>query len=227
MEFEDCREGLYVLDKTNALKGVITAVNPMGMCVFIREDGNGKGYVYHGDTMLATYSICNLEEIKGEKQSMKITHKYLERMRNSQHVHEKIKELCELYGFNIQQLHVFLLNDGTIRLHPLWTYGKAQSKCHPDDKFDINKGLELAFARLAEKLGVSSKWKPKEGEGYFYVFEKNGLVTNRYNHSWNLEGEVAIALGNCFKTRKEAKKHSAEIIERYQKLIAYAKELNK
>ena len=158
---------------------------------------------------------------------MKITQKYINRMRNSQHVHEKIKGLCELYGFDVQYILVLLLKDGTIMLRPTWTCVEAQSKCHPDDKFDINKGLELAFARLAEKLGVSPKWEPKDGEGYFYVFENNGLVTSRYNHSWNLEGVVAIALGNCFKTRKEAKKHSAEIIERYQKLIAYAKELNK
>lgn len=158
---------------------------------------------------------------------MKITQKYINRMRNSQHVHEKIKGLCELYGFDIQYPLVLLLNDGTIMLRPTWTCVEAQAKCHPDDKFDINKGLELAFARLAEKLGVSPKWKPKEGEGYFYVFAKHGLVTSKYNHSWDLDGEVMIALGNCFKTRKEAKKHSAEIIARYQKLIAYAKELNK
>lgn len=227
MEFEDCKEGLHVLDKTNALKGVITAVNPMGRCIFIREDGNRKGYVYHGDTMIAPYSICNLEGIKGDKKTMKITNKYIERMRNSQHVHEKIKGLCELYGFDIRYPLVLLLNDGTIVLRPTWTCVEARAKCHPDDKFDINKGLELAFARLAEKLGVSPKWEPKEGEEYFYVFAKHGLITSQYHHSWDLDGDAMIALGNCFKTREEAEKHSAEIIERYQKLIAYAKELNK
>ena len=158
---------------------------------------------------------------------MKITHKYIERMRNSQHVHEKIKELCELYGFNIQQLHVFLLNDGTIRLHPLWTYVKAWAKCHPDDKFDINKGLELAFARLAEKLGVFPKWEPKEGETYFYVFTCDKNVSDRPFHKGWFSQELDVSIGNCFKTRKEANEHAAEIIERYQNLIAYAKELNK
>lgn len=159
---------------------------------------------------------------------MKITPKYINRMRNSKHVQGKIQELCDYYAFDNARLSVCLWFDGTIKLIPSWIEGvTAQAKCHPDDKFDINKGLELAFARLAEKLGVSPKWKPKEGEGYFYVFAKHGLVTSKYNHSWDLDGEVMIALGNCFKTRKEAKKHSAEIIARYQKLIAYAKELNK
>lgn len=158
---------------------------------------------------------------------MKITNKYIERMRNSQHVHEKIKGLCELYGFNSQQLHVFLLKDGTIRLHPLWTYGKAQSKCHPDDKFDINKGLEVAFARLAEKLGVFPKWEPKCGDEFFRVTWDDGFIVRNRRIKGYLRDELDIALGNCFITEDDATKHSRAILERYQKLIAYAKELNK
>lgn len=156
---------------------------------------------------------------------MKITEKYRKRMAKSQHVQNKINELCALYGFNVDGLAVLLKDDGTIEVSGLFI--TAIAKCHPDDKFDINKGLELAFKRLATALGVLPKWKPKEGEEYFYVFAKHGLVTSNYNHSWDLEGEMMIALGNCFKTRKEAAKHAREVIERYQKLIAYAKELNK
>lgn len=156
---------------------------------------------------------------------MKITEKYRKRMAKSQHVQNKINELCALYGFNADDLAVLLKDDGTIEISGLFI--TAIAKCHPDDKFDINKGLELTFKRLATALGVLPKWKPKEGEEYFYVFAKHGFVTSKYNHYWDLGGEVMIALGNCFKTEEEAKKHSAEIIERYQKLIAYAKELNK
>ena len=193
MEYEDCRQGMHVIDKTTGFKGHITAICENMKSVFVKTDTSNDGQIYRGDTMLASRAICNLEEIKGEKQSMKITQKYINRMRNSQHVHEKIKELCELYGFNIQQLHVFLLNDGTIVLRPLGTFVKAQAKCHPDDKFDINKGLELTFARLAEKLGVSPKWEPKEMEKYFYVFAKHGLVSDKTRHDWDLDDEIAIA----------------------------------
>lgn len=158
---------------------------------------------------------------------MKITNKYIERMRNSKHVHEKIKELCELYGFNIKHIHVFLQNDGTITLRPISSRVTAQAKCHPDDKFDINKGLELAFARLAEKLGVFPKWEPRSGETFFHVSFDDGCVTSILKVTGYLDHKLQISLGNCFKTREEAEKHRAEILERYQKLIAYAKELNK
>lgn len=158
---------------------------------------------------------------------MKITQKYINRMRNSKHVQGKIQELCELYGFDVQYILVLLLKDGTIMLRPTWTCVEAQSKCHPDDKFDINKGLELAFARLAEKLGVSPKWKPKVGEEFFRVTWDDGLIVRNRRITGYLRDNIDIALGNCFITEDDATKHSREILERYQKLIAYAKELNK
>ena len=156
---------------------------------------------------------------------MKLTQKYRERMRNSQHVQNKINELCALYGLNADGLAVLLQDDGTIEVSGLFI--SAIAKCHPDDTFDINKGLELAFKRLASALGVLPKWAPEYGERYFYVFANNGLVTNKIRHDWELDDDLAIAVGNCFKTQEEAEEHASEIIERYQKLIAYAKELNK
>ena len=158
---------------------------------------------------------------------MKITQKYINRMRNSKHVQGKIQELCELYGFDVQYILVLLLKDGTIMLRPTWACVEAQSKCHPDDKFDINKGLELAFARLAEKLGVSPKWEPKGGEEFYRVTWDDGLIVRNRRITGYLRDELDIALGNCFKTEEDATKHARPILERYQKLIAYAKELNK
>lgn len=157
---------------------------------------------------------------------MKITEKYRKRMAKSQHVQNKINELCALYGFNADGLAVLLKGDGTIEVSGLFI--TAIAKCHPDDKFDINKGLELAFKRLATALGVLPKWEPKYDEEYFYVFDKQkGLATKKARRDWDLSGDLAIAVGNRFKTQEEAEEHASEIIERYQKLIAYAKELNK
>lgn len=74
---------------------------------------------------------------------MKITEKYRKRMAKSQHVQNKINELCALYGFNVDNLAVLLKDDGTIEISGLFI--TAIAKCHPNDKFDINKGLELAL----------------------------------------------------------------------------------
>lgn len=156
---------------------------------------------------------------------MKITEKYRKRMAKSHHVQNKINELCALYGFNADDLGVLLKDDGTIEISGLFI--TAIAKCHPDDKFDINKGLELAFKRLATALGVLPKWKPKEGEEFFRVTWDDGLITRNRRITGYLRDNIDIALGNCFITEDDATKHSREILERYQKLIAYAKELNK
>lgn len=159
---------------------------------------------------------------------MKITPKYINRMRNSKHVQGKIQELCDYYAFDNARLSICLWFDGTIKLIPSWIEGvTAQSKCHPDDKFDINKGLELAFARLAAKLGVSPKWEPKGGDEFYRVTWDDGLIVRNRRITGYLRDELDIALGNCFKTEDDATKHARAILERYQKLIAYAKELNK
>ena len=228
MRSVDCVLGMQVIDKTNGFKGTIVAGNPFTLDVLVRDDNSGKEFIYHAGSMLSSRAICNLEEIKGEKKTMKITPKYINRMRNSKHVQGKIQELCDYYAFDNSRLSVCLWFDGMIKLIPSWIEGvTARAKCHPDDKFDINKGLELAFARLAEKLGVSPKWEPKEGKTYFYVFTCDKNVSDRSFHKGWFSQELDASIGNCFKTRKEANEHAPEIIERYQKLIAYAKELNK
>ena len=157
--------------------------------------------------------------------TVKLTQKYRERMRNSQHVQNRINELCALYGFNIDDLAVLLKDDGTIEVSGLFI--TAIAKCHPDDKFDINKGLELAFKRLATALGVLPKWEPKGGDEFFRVTWDDGVIVRNRRLTGYLRDELDIALGNCFETEEDATTHSRAILERYQKLLAYAKELNK
>ena len=158
---------------------------------------------------------------------MKLSQKYRERMAKSSYVGNKNGALCKKYGFDPDCIRIKLWDDGLIELIPLWTRVSARAKCHPDDKFDINKGLELAFARLAEKLGVLSKWEAKGGEEFFRVTWDDGLIVQDIRVTGNLRDKLDIAIGNCFKTREDATKHTREILERYKKLITYAKELNK
>ena len=169
------------------------------------------------------YDIADLEIVEADK----VSDTQINRYAASSYVQDKIKKLSKEYGLPYDALLVSITNNGKVFAEIPSKQMEAEAKCHPDDKFDINKGLELAFARLAEKLGVSPKWEPKCGETFFHVSFDDGCVTSILKITGYLDHKLQISLGNCFKTREEAEKHRTEILERYQKLIAYAKELNK
>ena len=226
MKMEEAKKGMKVVDTDTGVTGVIRGIDARLGRILVDDrqapDGEARFEQFYYDDG-ALYDIADLEIVEADK----VSDAQIQRYAASSYVQDKIKTLSKEYGLPYDALLVSITNSGKVFAEIPPKQMTAEAKCHPDDKFDINKGLELAFERLAEKLGVSPKWEPKEGEEYFYVFAKHGLVTKQYRHSWDLDGEALIALGNCFKTRAEAEKYAPEIIERYQKLIAYAKELNK
>ena len=225
MKMEEAKKGMKVVDTDTGVTGVITHIDrELGVItVDDRQAPYGeKRFAQNYYDCGSLYDIADLEVITCEK----LTKEKIKRYNKSPYVRDVF---CQLLTTKLP-IHPHahpsfdILEDGTVTV----TYrGKtAKAKCHPDDKFDICKGLELAFERMAKKLGVFPKWEPKEGEKHFYVFAKHGLVSDKTRHDWDLDDEIAIALGNCFKTREEAEKHKDTIVERYKKLAAYAKELN-
>lgn len=80
------------------------------------------------------------------------------------------------------------------------TVYKGKAKCHPDDAFNPEIGIKLAVQRIAEKL--NKPFIPADGEAYYYVDDSN-LIYSTLNHNTNKDA-LNIAVGNCFKNRKEA-----------------------
>lgn len=79
---------------------------------------------------------------------------------------------------------------------------------------------------------IKNPWKPKNGNCYYYVAENNKIS----KVVWDDDNfDLAFyAVGNCFKTQKDAEEHIMEIKERLQKiydsgkpLISVAKEQDK
>lgn len=226
MKMEEAKKGMKVVDTDTGVTGVIRGIDTRSGSILVddRQAPNGEerfAQIYYDGGAL--YDIADLEVITSEK----LTKAKINRYQKSPYVRDVF---CQLLTTKLPihpQAHPSfdISADGTVTV----TYrGKtAKAKCHPDDKFDIRKGLELAFTRLAETLGVTTKWEPKVGEIFFHISFDDGCVTNTVRVTGYLSDNLCIALGNCFKTAGEARKHTPEIIERYQKLIAYAKELDK
>ena len=99
---------------------------------------------------------------------------------------------------------------------------EAKAKKAPQDKWDFRLGMGLALCRLKEKLAEPRK--PAFMEPCHYVV-KDGLV----NHTTLglledfIQDSVMYAMGNVFKTEKEAKDNTEEMVKRANMIIEFCK----
>lgn len=166
-----------------------------------------------------------IEPIKNET---KLSTKYIQRLLSSKYVDEKLRELALEYNIPYTPITMDISEDGRIDI--CFENYRATAKCHPDDKFDVNKGLELAFKRLAEKLNMTLRWRPKNGEKYYLIGVtaiKSGECVIRHIDMIDdyYYDELNVILGNCFKTKEEAERNKEKMVERYKKILDYARSL--
>ena len=236
MKFEDCNIEMKV-KVTEEYAGNKNVVGKIGNVVAKSHPQDSKVLVSFVNKVQGCWKgehgkycwympVSNLEPITDDK----LTKSQIDRYQTSPHVQSRVSELKSKYGI-LDGVSNFLLSpNGSVLVYYEDSKGNFYSgtaKCHPDDKFDINVGLELAFQRLAKKLGCKPRWTPEEKEEFYrYEDTYEYISISFYSPSW-FHDAIAVAIGNCFKTKEEACEHKDEIMERYKKLIAYAKTLNK
>lgn len=101
----------------------------------------------------------------------------------------------------------------------------GRAKCHPDDAFNPEIGIKLAIERAAQAM--HAPFVPEENEAYYYVDDEN-RVYSTINHNTNTD-ILNIAVGNCFRKRKEAHANKEAIrkrIKRATKLLRKCRDDN-
>lgn len=93
------------------------------------------------------------------------------------------------------------------------TVYKGKAKCHPNDAFNPEIGIKLAVQRIVEKL--NKPFIPTDGEVYYYVDAEN-LIYSTINHNTNKDA-LNIAVGNCFRKRKEVYVNKGAIMKRIER----------
>ena len=88
---------------------------------------------------------------------------------------------------------------------------------------DLQKQLQEAQDKL-ENLGKNGRFKPVEGETYYFVDSDNGISDTVFNNSFAGDCNRFHSY-NCFKTEEEAEKEATKIIIRRQ-LEDIARRLN-
>lgn len=97
---------------------------------------------------------------------------------------------------------------------------EAKAKKAPQDKWDFRLGMGLALCRLKEKLAEPRK--PAFMEPCHYIL-KDGLVnfTTLGLSEDFIQDSVMYAMGNVFKTQKEAEDNTEEMLKRANMIIEF------
>ena len=97
---------------------------------------------------------------------------------------------------------------------------EAKAKKAPQDKWDFRLGMGLALCRLKEKLAEPRK--PAFMEPCHYIL-KDGLVnfTTLGLSEDFIQDSVMYAMGNVFKTQKEAEDNTKEMLKRANMIIEF------
>lgn len=99
---------------------------------------------------------------------------------------------------------------------------EAKAKKAPQDKWDFRLGMGLALCRLKEKLAEPRK--PAFMEPCHYIL-RDGVVnfTNMGLSEYFIQDSVMYAMGNVFKTQKEAEDNTEEMLKRANMIIEFCK----
>ena len=99
---------------------------------------------------------------------------------------------------------------------------EAKAKKAPQDKWDFRLGMGLALCRLTEKLAEPRK--PAFMEPCHYVVNA-GLVNHTTLGLFEdfIQDSITYAMGNVFKTQKEAKDNTEEMVKRANMIIEFCK----
>ena len=99
---------------------------------------------------------------------------------------------------------------------------EAKAKKAPQDKWDFRLGMGLALCRLKEKLAEPRK--PAFMKPCYYVL-KDGLVHCTVVGLLEdfIQDSVMYAMGNAFKTEKEAEDNTEEMLKRANMIIEFCK----
>ena len=99
---------------------------------------------------------------------------------------------------------------------------EAKAKKAPQDKWDFRLGMGLALCRLKEKLAEPRK--PAFMKPCYYVL-KDGLVHCTVVGLLEdfIQDSVMYAMGNVFKTEKEAEDNTEEMLKRANMIIEFCK----
>ena len=94
---------------------------------------------------------------------------------------------------------------------------KGVARCNPTDTFDFLTGAKLAIERLEASDNYGKPFVPNSGEYYWYI-NNDGNVSHREDYNGTYDWAM-VALGNSFRTEKEAEMNKKEVYARINGMV--------
>ena len=214
MKFEDAKVGMEVVVTGEQAKrfpegAVITDVDKNDFSVRLKGE---YGYLWFWD--------INSREPKPQRNDYDMANIHLKdcdfrKLPTTTHI------LAEYLGLDPEKVKCYVDKENSI-IKVKQGDVEAKAKKAPQDKWDFRLGMGLALCRLKEKLAEPRK--PAFMKPCYYVL-KDGLVhcTAVGLLEDFIQDSVMYAMGNVFKTEKEAEDNTEEMLKRANMIIEFCK----
>lgn len=97
---------------------------------------------------------------------------------------------------------------------------KGVARCNPTDTFDFFIGAKLAIERLEAAENYGKPFVPKLSECYWFINKQGRVYNTDYSCSYDW---AMVALGNAFRTEKEAEMNKKEVYARINGMLEVIK----
>ena len=212
MKFEDVKVGMLV-----SVTGPQSVHFPNGAEVIKKDSHDNSIKIVDRDTRCFWMYFFESD--------MKYTMEDIHPLVESKHYFRKLPpttlKVATYLGLNAENVTCYVdKENGTITVRQGDIEAKAKKA--PQDKWDFRLGMGLALCRLKEKLAEPRK--PAFMKPCCYVL-KDGLVHCTAVGLFEdfIQDSVMYAMGNVFKTEKEAEDNAEEMVKRANMVIEFCK----
>ncbi len=210
MKFEEAKVGMKVSAK--GMTGTIVEVDKRDKSVLISFSNDTS--LWFWDIDHSSFPLKDIEVMSTDVKVPKFDTCLYDSAEFTGYLNALKDKYNKLLNANTYIVEVSISANGTIKVKD--NHGnKSKAKCHKDDAFNLETGMKLAVQRLSEKC----PFIPKRGEEYWKVFSTEGNIVSILYYKGFFVQELDIAIGNCFRTEEEAKKHKFEIIDKFRTLL--------
>lgn len=225
MKFEEAKIGMEVIwNGSTKMKGTITIIDTQDKSVLVVSDDKFFKLWFFDDSKDPKFDLKTLKTYNSIQLTKK-TPKFDIDLIDSKEFHSYLNYVSNKYEKEFLPKGVYITD---VSIHENGKIvvkdnkgNKGISKCHPDDAFNIEVGLQLAIKRLTERL----PFIPKDGEEYYSILPTSGTVYSSVYYDGIFSDAFNKAMGNCFRTEKVAKENKDKIMTRYENILKLA-ELN-